>query len=137
MAAFLYLHTGAPTKKHADVCRDVVPEYVYGWDLSEITGFCIQRKVMFCAANSEIVEPGFALRSGFFGSLLYWSTVYGVGWLKPAEGAALVITIFVVHGVSSDLSGRPLDFTYPIAKGLHMATLVPMAKPVPKAGKQA
>lgn len=88
--------------------------------------------------NSEIVQPGFAFRSGFFGSLLYWSTVYGVGWLKPAEGAALVIAIFVTHGVLSDLSGQPLDFTSPIATALHWATRVPMPEQVrPKATKVA
>lgn len=76
--------------------------------------------------NSEIAEPGFPIRSGFFGSLLYWTSVYGMGWLKPSEGAALVIAILVAHGVLSDLSGRPLDFTYPIAKAAHTLTLIPM-----------
>lgn len=76
--------------------------------------------------NSEMAEPSFALRSGFFGSLLYWSTVYGLGSLKPAEGAALVTAIFVIHGLLSDLTGQPLDFTFYLAKLLHTVTLVPM-----------
>jgi hypothetical protein len=57
---------------------------------------------LLVAGPSEVTEPGFPLRTGFFGSLMYWVTVYFLGVLKPAEGAALVTTIFIAHAVASD-----------------------------------
>jgi hypothetical protein len=75
---------------------------------------------------SEISAPGFPLRTGFLGSLIYWGSVYYLGVLKPAEGAALVTTIFIAHTIASDLSGRPLDFTWPVAWAAHAVTNVPM-----------
>lgn len=75
---------------------------------------------------SDVTQPGFPLRSAFFGSLLYWVSVYFLGALKPAEGAALVTSVFVAHALASDLSGRPLDFTLPLARAAHAATNVPM-----------
>jgi hypothetical protein len=68
------------------------------------------------AGPSEISAPGFPLRTGFLGSLIYWGAVYLLGVLKPSEGAALVTTIFIAHAIASDLSGRPLDFTWPLAR---------------------
>lgn len=53
-------------------------------------------------------------------------TVYWLGVLKPAEGGALVTTIFVAHGIAADLTGRLLDFTEPVARALHAITNVPM-----------
>ena len=52
--------------------------------------------------------------------------MYRLGVLKPAEGGALVTTIFVAHGIAADLTGRPLDFTAPLARALHTVTNVPM-----------
>lgn len=85
-----------------------------------------------CAGASEVTEPGFPLRTGFFGSLLYWLTVYFFGVLKPLEGAALVTTIFILHGVAADLTGQPIDFTYRLALMLHRVTGVPMPGQPPK-----
>jgi hypothetical protein len=81
---------------------------------------------------SEVTEPGFPLRTGFFGSLLYWLTVHFFGVLKPLEGMALVTTIFIAHGIAADLTGRPVDFTYPLAWVLHGATGVPMPGAQPR-----
>ncbi len=52
--------------------------------------------------------------------------MYWLGILKPVEGGALVATIFVAHGIAADLTGRPLDFTAPLARALHAITNVPM-----------
>lgn len=41
------------------------------------------------------------------------------------EGKALVTSIFIAHGLLSDLLGRPLDFTEPIASVLHTVTNIP------------
>lgn len=73
-----------------------------------------------------MTEPGFPLRTGFFGSLIYWVAVYFLEILRPAEGAALVTTIFILHALASDLVGRPLDYTYPLARIGHAVTNVPM-----------
>lgn len=35
-------------------------------------------------------------------------------------------SVFVAHALASDLSGRPLDFTLPLARAAHAATNVPM-----------
>lgn len=75
------------------------------------------------AGPSEISAPGFPLRTGFLGSLIYWGSVYFLGVLKPAEGAALVTTIFIMHAIASDLSGRPLDFTWPVARCVRLRHL--------------
>ena len=59
------------------------------------------------AGPPEIVQPGFAARSGFVGALLYYLLVTVGGVLTPKEGRALVIVLYVAHGLISDISGRP------------------------------
>lgn len=87
---------------------------------------------------SEIAQPGFALRTGMFGSLTYWLAVHVFEVLKPREGGALLVTIFVAHGLASDLVGQPLDYTHPIAYVLHTLLLVPMpGAPAVKAARPA
>ena len=46
--------------------------------------------------------------------------------LKPAEGLALVTSVFVVHGLCSDLLKQPLDWTHPLATMAHKIANVPM-----------
>ena len=57
------------------------------------------------AGSAEIAQPGFAARSGFLGSLLYWLTVHQFATLSPLEGKALIISLFIIHGVLVDLFG--------------------------------
>lgn len=54
---------------------------------------------------AEIAEPGFAARSGFVGSLAYWLLVHVYGALQPLEAKALVVTVFMAHGLLVDLFG--------------------------------
>ncbi|KAK9804406.1 hypothetical protein WJX72_011360 [[Myrmecia] bisecta] len=62
-------------------------------------------------APGEAVVPGFAFRSGFLGSVIYYGAVYVLGSLSRAEAKALIITLFVAHGVFADIVGQPLDYT--------------------------
>lgn len=70
--------------------------------------------------------PGFASRTGFAGALVYYLSVHVLEALKPAEGLALVTSAFVVHGLCSDLLGKPLDWTHPLAIVAHRIANVPM-----------
>ncbi|KAK9806453.1 hypothetical protein WJX73_009380 [Symbiochloris irregularis] len=65
---------------------------------------------------SEFTVPGFAVRSGFAGALLYYLSVTQWHWLSPDEGRGLIVLLYVIHGLISDIAGRPLDFTLPIAR---------------------
>ena len=55
------------------------------------------------AGPAEIAQPAFAARSGFLGSLLYWLTVHHFQSLSPLEGKALLVSVFILHGVLVDL----------------------------------
>lgn len=83
---------------------------------------------------TEVTAPGFASRTGFAGTLAYYLSVHVLEFLKPAEGLALVTTVFIVHGVLSDLLKQPLDWTHPLAVMAHAVANVPMpgAQPAPK-----
>ena len=82
-------------------------------------------KTLF-AGPSEVSAPGFASRTGFAGALVYYLSVYVLEALKPAEGLALVTSMFVVHGLCSDLLRQPLDWTHPLAIVAHQVANVPM-----------
>lgn len=55
------------------------------------------------AGPAEIAQPAFAARSGFLGSLLYWLTVHHFQSLSPLEGKALIVSMFILHGVLVDV----------------------------------
>lgn len=57
---------------------------------------------------------------------MYYLSVHALEALKPAEGLALVTTVFVVHGLCSDLLRQPLDWTQPLAVLAHKVANVPM-----------
>lgn len=82
--------------------------------------------VVLVAGPSELTAPGFAARTGFLGALSYYLSVHVFEALKPKEGLALITTTYVVHGILSDLSRQPLDYTHPVAKGAHAIMNVPM-----------
>ena len=88
------------------------------------------------AGRAEVSAPGFALRSGFAGAFVHYMTVYVFEVLKPNEGLALITTLYVVHGLLSDLLKQPLDYTHPLAAIAHTLTNVPMPGRLP-APKQA
>lgn len=73
------------------------------------------------------MSPGFPIRSGFTAALAYWFLVHVFGHLTPAEGYALVTTLFLGHGILSDLLGVPLDFTHLPARIAHGLSNVPMS----------
>ena len=59
---------------------------------------------LLCATGpAEIAQPAFAARSGFLGSALYWLTVHHLQSLSPLEGKALIISLFVLHGMLVDV----------------------------------
>lgn len=58
---------------------------------------CRLGRMLQCTGAPEIAEPGFALRSGMTGTMIYWLSVNVLGLLTPREGAALIVTIFVAH----------------------------------------
>ena len=70
--------------------------------------------------------PGFPLRTGFAGALTYYLSVHVLQALKPAEGLALITTVFLVHGVLSDLLKQPLDWTHPLAVTFHKIANIPL-----------
>lgn len=57
---------------------------------------------------------------------MYYLSVYVLEVLKPAEGLALVTSVFVVHGLCSDLLRQPLDWTHPLALTTHKLANVPV-----------
>jgi hypothetical protein len=73
-----------------------------------------------------MLTPGFPIRSGFSATLIYWFTVHVYSHLTAAEGHALIVTLFVLHGILSDIVGSPLDFTYLPARITHALVNVPM-----------
>jgi len=83
---------------------------------------------------AEVSAPGFASRTGFAGTLAYYLSVHVLEVLKPAEGLALITTVFIVHGLLADLLKQPLDWTHPLAVIAHAVANVPMpgALPAPK-----
>jgi len=74
----------------------------------------------------EISVPSFAARSGFLGAAGYWLAVHVYRVLTPAEGKALITTLFLAHGALSDLVSAPLDWTHPLAALAHAMARVPM-----------
>lgn len=51
--------------------------------------------------------PGFAVRSGFAGALLYYLFVNQWQYLTSDEGKGLIILLYVIHGLISDIAGVP------------------------------
>ncbi|DBA94266.1 TPA: hypothetical protein ACH3X1_001883 [Trebouxia sp. C0004] len=85
---------------------------------------------------TEVTAPGFASRTGFAGTLAYYISVHVLEVLKPAQGLALITTVFVVHGVLADVLKQPLDWTHPLAVITHAVANIPMPALQP-ASKQA
>ena len=56
----------------------------------------------------------------------YYLLVHIAKQLSPLEGKGLVTTVFIAHGLLSDLFGIPLDFTEPVARVIHAITNIPM-----------
>ena len=71
------------------------------------------------AGPAEVTQPGFSAWSGFLGTLLYYQSSHVLGILSREEAKALVISCFVLHGLLVDLTGQPIDYTYPIARMIH------------------
>ena len=100
---------------------------------------CKSPTANFCCAlpvgRAEVAAPGFALRTGFAGAIAHYFSVYVFEVLKPNEGLALITTVYVVHGLLSDLLKQPLDWTHPVAVVAHTIANVPMPGQLP-ASKQ-
>lgn len=84
-------------------------------------------------AAPELSAPGFTTRSAFLASLAHLLLAYGPladgkGALLPsrAASAGIVVGLLVLQSVLSDLLGRPLDATRPLAEMVHRLTAVPL-----------
>jgi len=78
------------------------------------------------AGPPEIAVPSFAARSGFAGAAGYWLAVHVFRALTPAEGKALLTTLFLAHGALADACAAALDWTAPLAALAHAVARVPM-----------
>ncbi|KAK9816376.1 hypothetical protein WJX74_010431 [Apatococcus lobatus] len=78
------------------------------------------------AGQSEMAAPTFVSRSAFQGTLLYYVAVHVLRTIGPAEGGAIIVTLFVGHGIIAELTGWNLDFTYPFARLGHAISNTPM-----------
>ena len=85
----------------------------------------MEKALKCCVGPAELTAPGFAWRSGALGASVYYLLVHILQQFTPKEGKALVTSVFIAHGLLSDLLGRPLDFTEPIAAILHTVTNIP------------
>lgn len=87
---------------------------------------------------TELAMPGFVWRSGFLCSAAYYVTTHVLELLTVQQGRALMLTLFVVHSVVSDVVGGACDFTEPLASVLHVLLNVPRpVVPVSRAKKQS
>ncbi len=75
---------------------------------------------------SEMASPTFVSRSAFQGTLLYYIGVHVLRIVKPGEGGAIIVTLFVGHGIIAELTGWNLDWTYPFARIGHAISNTPM-----------
>lgn len=73
----------------------------------------------------ELSMPSFVWRSGFMCSVVYYAITYVGQWLTAQQGRALMLTLFVLHSLVSDVVGGACDFTDPIASVLHLLLNVP------------
>lgn len=73
----------------------------------------------------ELSMPGFVWRSGFLCSVAYYGVVHVGEVLTAQQGRALMLMLFVVHSMLSDVVGGACDFTEPIASVLHLLLNVP------------
>lgn len=89
------------------------------------------------AGPAELTAPGWPWRSGALASTAYYLLVHVSGVVNPREGKVLVTSVFVAHGLLSDFSGLPLDFTEPVARLLHTMANVPQQPALPGAPKPA
>lgn len=76
-------------------------------------------------APTELAMPGFVWRSGFLCSAAYYVSTHVLHALTAQQGRALMLTLFVAHGMVSDIVGSACDFTEPIANVLHVLLNVP------------
>lgn len=74
---------------------------------------------------TEISMPGYVWRSGFFAAALYWGLVYASPILTADQGKALLVVVFLAHGLLQDVLGTPCDFTSPLSTVMHTLTNVP------------
>lgn len=73
-----------------------------------------------------MAAPTFVSRSAFQGTLLYYIAVHVLRTVGPGEGAAIIVSLFVGHGIIAELTGWNLDFTYPFARLGHAISNTPM-----------
>ncbi|KAK9853347.1 hypothetical protein WJX84_002026 [Apatococcus fuscideae] len=78
------------------------------------------------SGTSEIAAPTFVSRSAFQGTLLYYGLVHVLRSVGPQEGGAIMVALFVGHGIMAELTGWNLDWTYPVARLGHAISNTPM-----------
>ncbi len=78
------------------------------------------------AGASELSVPTFAWRSGALATTAYYLLSHVAEALSQREAKALLTVVFIGHGLLSDVLGRPLDFTQPVARILHGVLNIPV-----------
>ena len=106
---------------HAADCRPLQAE-----SEPHLLAKCRQLIDAAAAGTSEIAAPTFVSRSAFQGTLLYYGLVHVLRSVGPQEGGAIMVALFVGHGIMAELTGWNLDWTYPVARLGHAISNTPM-----------
>eukprot|EP00879_Flechtneria_rotunda_P023314 GHRR01024663.1.p1 GENE.GHRR01024663.1~~GHRR01024663.1.p1 ORF type:complete len:384 (+),score=128.00 GHRR01024663.1:63-1214(+) len=75
--------------------------------------------------SAELTSPGFVSRSAAMAAVTYHVLGHVLQLLPLSAAAGLVVTALMLHSFATEITGRPLDFTAPVADLLHILTRVP------------
>lgn len=90
-------------------------------------------KVLFNGkGSSEMLRPGWILRSGMVLSFLFSLFVHWTKTLPHDVASILVISFLVGHGVAEEMSGVRLDPTRPFAEAFHYITGIAHPAGIPR-----
>eukprot|EP00878_Enallax_costatus_P020950 GHUV01022163.1.p1 GENE.GHUV01022163.1~~GHUV01022163.1.p1 ORF type:complete len:218 (+),score=90.85 GHUV01022163.1:404-1057(+) len=84
---------------------------------------------------AELTSPGFVSRSAFMAATTYYLLGYVLQLLPASAAAGLLVTVLMLHSFATEITGKPLDFTEPVAEAVHTLTRIDL--PPPRAMLQA
>ena len=79
-------------------------------------------------AAFEVLQPTYSLKSSLVGASIHYLTVHVLGALKPIEGRAVVLLLFLTHTLTDDILGAPYDYTAPVINIFSSVTLIGVKK---------
>lgn len=79
-------------------------------------------------APFEVFQPTYSLKSSLIGSVIHYLTVHVLGALKPIEGRAVVLLLFLSHTLTDDVLGSAYDYTAPVINVFSSVTLIGVKK---------